>query len=468
MVSRLQSVKTERPLAIMVCGPKGAGKSTFCRILANALLQKAPVAGNKDVPDSEGIAFLDLDPGQPEYSPPGDLSLVRMQSYNLGPPFTHPTPGANRLIKAHHFGYISPKEDPEHYYRCALDLLNHQRLIEKDVRLFPLIINSAGWVQGQGLELLSRLIDSMELTDVIYMSTSGPEEVIDTLTQATSRVKNATLHQLSSQSSDIMTRSAADFRMMQTLSYFHMDEGEGKYLDMRWNPWPLTRVTPLVMHYAGPKQAILAIKSLEISPDIQFAEEYFQCILDGCVVGVVAVDQGKETTAQEPHIIRTFEQDEIMSDQETEISTQASILRTATGIPYLPSSNHTSSNLSPDRSFSLGQALIRGIDSDNKTIHLLTPIPSSALQAHAPNIILVRGSLDTPTWAYREEAELEDGRRRVRDRKANACEGFDEGGRRPWAEKQPWAGVVDGHRKSSGKVRRVRRDIRYRPVGEAI
>lgn len=446
----------------MVCGPKGAGKSTFCRILANALIQKAPAMGHTNVPDNECVAFLDLDPGQPEYSPPGELSLLRLQSWNLGPPFTHPTSGPNQLVRAHHFGHFSPKEDPKHYYRCVLDLLGHYRYMARGYSSCPLIINSAGWIQSNGLELLSDLIHGMSLTDAIYMSTSGPEDVVDTLQEATSR-SHVTFHQLTSQSSDFATKSAADFRMMQTLSYFHMSEPEGDQAEMRWNPGLLTRMAPLVIHYAGPKQGILAVTRLGDAPDQEFVES----ILDGCVVGVVAVDQRNGALAEEYNSNGALEPDERLPDEAADTRNQVFIRRTTSEIPYLSSCNHTTSALSPDRSFSLGQALIRGMDPDNKTIHLLTPIPATAVQAHSPDIVLVRGSLDTPTWAYKEDFEREKAKRRVRERQLDTNEVFDGADTRRWAEKQPWAGLVDGGRGSSGKVRRVRRDVRYRPVGES-
>ena len=464
IVSRLQSLRTERPLAIMVCGPKGAGKSTFCRILANALLTKASAMENEKMADNEGVAFLDLDPGQPEYSPPGDLSLLLLQSWNLGPPFTHPTSGLNQLVRAHHFGHVSPKEDPKHYYRCALDLLDNYRRMARDYRSCPLIINSAGWIQDIGLELLSDFIDGMCLTDVVYMSTSGPEDVIDTLQGATSR-SDVTFHQLLSQSSEMATRTAGDLRMMQTLSYFHLTESEGKVHNMRWNPWPLTGVAPMVIHYSGPKQAILGFTVLGDSDNMEFLNTFLESTFDGCVVGVVAVDHSHWPNTRESDS-GPVDEDESLPDQVADTDNKPSILRTATEIPFLSSSNHTTSRLPPERSFSLGQALIRGIDPNHKTIHLLTPIPTSTLQAHSPNIVLVRGSLDTPTWAYREELELGKAKRRVQECRSKTDEGEDGEERRRWAGRQTWAGIAGGGRRGSGRVRRVRRDIRYRPVGE--
>ena len=45
---------------VAVCGPKGVGKTTFCRFLVNSLLNYHPV-----------VAFLEADVGQCEFTPPG-------------------------------------------------------------------------------------------------------------------------------------------------------------------------------------------------------------------------------------------------------------------------------------------------------------------------------------------------------------------------------------------------------------
>ena len=80
--------------------------------------------------------------------------------------------------------------------------------------------------------------------------------------------------------------------------------------------------------------------------------------------------------------------------------------------------------------------------------------------------MLVRGKLDTPTWAYAEQFEYEKARRRQREKVLGEKEEFGADDVREWAEGQPWASVVDGGRSGSGKVRRVRRDIRYRGQGQ--
>ena len=439
-------------------------------MLANALLLRAPNARR----EARTVALLDLDPGQPEYSPPGELSLIRLQSYNLGPPFTHPAvSGDDQVIKAHHFGYLSSKDDPQHYYSCALDLFSHYRRMTTNQGSCPLIVNCSGWIQGSGLELLINFMHNLDLTDVIYMSTSGPAEVVDVLKEAATRT-NTPLHQLSSQASEVSTRTAADLRMMQTLSYFHLDEPESG--NLRWNPYPLVNILPLVVHYAGPRQDILGVMLLgdEQNP------EFFDSILEGCVVSITVVEDdsaislgrihndGREEkgldTGNEPLDEEVAQNiDDLNGDARHEYS---SLPRTPTGIPYIPAKHLTVGPLPPTTSYSLGQALIRGIDIQTQAFHLLTPVPAFHLVGTHTypkrKIVLVRGRLDTPTWAFAEQIDFERERSRRRERDLGIKEENRPLDVKGLAERQPWASVVEGGRTGSGKVRRVRRDIRYK------
>lgn len=499
------------PAAVLVCGPKGAGKSTFCRMLGNALLTKPTKEAQPNLLLQDLIALLDLDPGQPEFSPPGDVSLSQLHSCNFGPPFTHPTvpPGnGSRLIRSHHVGHLSPKDDPSYYLTCAYDLINTYHGLLRSHPACPIVINCPGWVQGSGLELLAGLIKVLHPTKVVYLSLLGPEEVVDTLSKAASNAKTQ-LHQISSQPSQAVSRTASELRMMQTLSYFHLDEPE--IGNLCWNSCPLIQRAPQVIHYTGPKQAILAVMILgeEQKP------EFFESIFEGCVVGIVVIeDDSVIPVATAPSTHKESEQityEELDSEgvedshMDSEVNDlrpnefpegldnrvpskgrdrngghsdpgygaplhlqHPSIQRTPTGIPYIPPTDHITTPFSPSHSHSLGQALIRSIDPNSKTIHLLTPIPPSTLQSlhrEKRKIVLVRGKLDTPTWAYKEQLELEKTRRRRREQDLGVQEEWDEEAMREWARETPWAGVVEGGRKGSAKARRVRRDIKYRGQG---
>ena len=473
IVSRLIVENEKRPVAVMVCGPKGAGKSSFCRNISNSLLSKGQVIQGR----INKVAFIDLDPGQPELSPPGELSLVLLQSCILGPPFTHPTVcGGNEVIRAHHFGYPYLKENIDHYYRCALDLYNHYQQLARSRGPCPLIVNCSGWIQGSGFEILATLITKLNLTDVIYMSTSGPEEVIDALSEAATQM-NTSLHQLSSQASNVATRTAADLRMMQTVSYFHLDEAEGS--NLRWNPYPLTSQPPFVVHYADRKQAIHAVMILGDAQN----PEFLGSILEGSVVSISVIEAETAFSASSHERDRreahgnderqgSFTADAMQDIDDLEFDgdpdqKSPTIPRTPEGIPYIPATHHIVGPLSPAHSYSLGQALIRSIDTRAQAFHILTPVPPSRLAElhNHPNrkIVLVRGRLDTPTWAYAEDINYERERARIRERElGSGDEGCGQEDVRQWAAKQPWASVVDGGRSGSGKIRRTRRDIRYR------
>ena len=530
MIARLLSADNPRPISVMLCGPKGSGKSTFCRILANSLLTRMDVhsKSNNSVQGGGRVAFLDLDPGQPEFSPPGEISLVQLQSYNFGPPFTHPAPlysKGDQLVRAHHIGAVTPKDDPDHYVRCALDLWNDYRRILKLYPSCPLIINCSGWVLGSGLEILQEFISCMSLTHIIYTSTTGLDEVVGSLMEAAKRVKTP-IHTLTSQPSEFATRTAADLRMMQTLSYFHLEEPEGG--NLRWNPSPLTEMAPLVVHYAGPRQAIFGIMVLGEEQD----PENLMDMLAGCVVGLVAIEDDSAISVQksenvdveiessgEPQIedeqaaedfqttenlqdvqqtpgfnLRMDSSSDVDSDtgsvsnfrasfplEQKELRNKShnhaasakeakrpsahllhpSISRTPEGLPYLPSNP-----LDPRKSHSLGQALIRGIDASTEALHLITPIPAAALQAlhgKKTKIVLVRGKLDAPVWAYKEELVAAASRRRRRKDEKGGVERMTPYEVKEWAKGVPWASVSEeGGKGRAAKVWRVRRHLRTR------
>lgn len=472
----------------MVCGPKGSGKSSFCRILANSLLTIKPAPPQPlDIlkwnfhTSNEGLLFLDIDPGQPEFSPPGEISLIHMRSFNLGVPYTHPmvtSPEGNKVVRAHFVGAISPKDNPDHYLSCVFDLLHHYKLFIFQHPSCALIVNCSGWIQGSGLEILTEIILRVAFTAVVYTSQTGPMEVVESFVDATRRA-GTQFHTLSSQPLNISTRTPSDLRMMQTLSYFHLDTPEAGHL--RWNPSPINEIAPLVVRYAGATQDVFAVMILGEAQD----PEYFSRILEGSVVGLVAIEDDSAITpsvedleSDSSNMVSEKETDEIMidpSDTEQPLPTSnhlnhPSILRTPDNLPYLSSTTGSLSPLPPSKSRSLGQALIRGIDPRSETLHLITPIPTStfqALRSQHTKIIIVRGKLDPPLWAYREDLVLAAARRRRRLKAHGFADRFGVQEMRAWAEGVPWAQVVDGSRaKSSGeKVWRVRRGLKTRGEG---
>lgn len=436
------------------------------------------------------VAVLDLDPGQPEFSPPGEISLLCLRSCNFGTPYAHPVvPPGSRLIRAHHVGAISPKEDPDHYLQCVLDLVVRYRRMLASRPSCRLIVNCSGWVLGSGLEVLVQLINHMALTAVVYMSTTGPAEAVDALLEA-SRDSKTPFHALSSQPTEHATRTAADLRAMQTLSYFHLDEPEGE--NLRWNARPLAEAPPLVVKYAGVKQVIFGVMVLGELLD----PNCLATVLDGSVVGVVAIEDDSALMLEDRRNRNSFDErildDDIeerlglsndtvqdqsgmeqlaattgdptdpQSEQDHEGALQHSrrehlnIHRTTVeNLPYFTAANGACTPLDPSKCRSLGQALVRYIDRETQALHLITPISLdtiSCVHQKKEKIVLVRGKLDTPIWAYQEDSQ------RMRKRMEIAGE-LDLSG---WDEGYPWLKEVTGktNTQKGGKVWRVRRNLK--------
>lgn len=85
---------------------------------------------------------METDVGQPEFTPPGLVSLNIVSSPLFGPPFTHLT----FPLSAYFVGDVTPKDAVMLYVRTVLKLYD-EYLQERDIRL-PLIINTHGWVKG--------------------------------------------------------------------------------------------------------------------------------------------------------------------------------------------------------------------------------------------------------------------------------------------------------------------------------
>lgn len=407
-------------LRVLVCGPKASGKSTFSRYLLNHVLSPAPETENGYI-NTDGCAFLDLDPGQPEFAPMGQVYLAHLRAPFFGPPFTHPSLDDSRdgqILRAHHIGATSPKEDPDHYALATMDLMEQYRSLLTRYPQCPLIVNYPGWIFGQGLEVATWLIKSLGLSDVVYMSEKGPVEVVEPLNMAANEAR-IPMTILPSQPTDFVSRSSAQLRSMQIQSYFHLSHPSG-LTNPLWSDAPLSRTRPITVDYAGEKQGILGIMVLgsHISPAM------LREVLEGAIVGVVAVESpnaimGAATGSTDEPVDDDNEgdidedEDVEMGSGEQQVDGAASgsiadgILRTPEeDLPYLCVGAGTSVPLNPSASNCLGLALIRSVDVKSRKLELSTPIPSSRLhdaieQGH--ELVLVRGQLDNPNWAVSEE-----------------------------------------------------------------
>ncbi|KAL4895556.1 polynucleotide 5'-hydroxyl-kinase grc3 [Aspergillus ambiguus] len=404
-------------LRALICGPKASGKSTFSRYLLNHLLSPAPQTETSYC-NTDGVAFLDLDPGQPEFSPMGQVYLAHLRSPVFGPPFSHPSledSADGTVIRAHHIGATSPKEDPDHYVLAAMDLMDRYRALRASYPQCPLIINYPGWIFGLGLEVATWLVRSLGLSDVVYMSEKGPAEVVEPLGQAAA-ASRIPLTTLPSQPTDFVSRSSAQLRSMQMQSYFHMTRPRAVSTP-QWLDQPMSRTRPFHVHYSGPKQGIRGVMVMgsQIHPDL------LREALDGSIVGVVAVESPTAILGQSEILANGVmggdSTHEAGSDAGSDVnmdavtappaSIDASITRTANeDLPYLFVGAGSCTPLDPKASHCLGLALVRSVNVSSRQIELVTPIGTARIrdalqQGHG--IVLVRGQLDNPNWALSED-----------------------------------------------------------------
>ena len=396
VVARLaiSSTPSNTPLRVMAVGAKSAGKSTFNRLLFNTIVTKQTIGR---------CQYLDLDPGQPEFGPPGQISLVEISAPVLGPPFSHPasaTSTTSRLIRSHTIAATSFRDDTSHYLACVRELLRHV-----DGRQ-PLIVNSCGWVSGAGASVLATLASLMQLTDMVVMDPLE-QSLVDSLT-TNGRNTRITVHRIARQAPRPSSRTPAESRAMQTMAYFHHKPRASSPRQEIWNSTALSSHRPWVVSYASSATGVHAIASYGQPPD----SEFFHEVLDGAVVALVAVED----------------------------ETAYPVLRTTDGVPYISTSAiGIAQTLEPDTSECLGLALIRAIDTDTQTLQLVTPLSEASIaRLMARKIILVRGAFDPPGWAYTEDLYHAGGR--LGDSDINA---------RPWVARAAAVGI-------EGKVWRLR------------
>jgi polynucleotide 5'-hydroxyl-kinase GRC3/NOL9 len=369
-VLRTLSAKTlaePQQLRTVAIGGKSSGKSTFNRILWNHLQSWTSMTR---------CQFLDIDPGQPEFGPPGTISLVEVHAAILGPPYTHFAIREStrwKLVRSHTIAAPSFKEDDDHYKQCVRDLVQHVRPQD------PLIVNSCGWLTGVGMNVLLQLIDDLSITDVVLM---GPVDggFVDLLRQ---NRQSPAVHRAPRRPPRPAVRTPAESRAMQMMSYFHHQLHPGTDYD-RWTGKAISRMRPWTADYSGDEPAIAAVMSYGQAPNPEFVVE----ILEGSIVAINALEQGEAD-----HLLKT-------------------VGKTPEELPFIQSDqDDIFRTLDPKHSRCIGLALVRAIDVTKKQLHLVTSLPESQIASLVKKtVVLVRGSFDAPEWAYLEDLYKEENR----------------------------------------------------------
>ena len=258
------SSSTER-LVCMVEGPKRVGKSTFAKLLLNRLLSKSEISLSRfevRVTDVlrcrfEHVAYLDTDLGQPDFTPPGIVSLsvldrpvLGQSAFSLylnaladfiettGPSFTH----LSLPVASHFLGSTSPASDPAAYL-AAIDALIAHYTHEIEYPLLddlptrapangkikdriPLVINTQGWIKGLGGDLLEKIKATSHPTHLFRFEApveEGRESWNEESQQQVEGGSPSVVYRLDvAEASPLDSKwSPADLRTLAFISYFH-------------------------------------------------------------------------------------------------------------------------------------------------------------------------------------------------------------------------------------------------------
>lgn len=278
---------------------------------------------------------------------------------------------------------------------------------EKITDHIPLVVNTMGWVKGLGADLNKKIENIVQPTDILdiqvplrevpnHYSGASSDVPMDNELYSTCRAYSADvsandlttrLHILEPVSSTLSPfgHSAADYRNISILSYFHA---------IFPNRSAFNNLEQITAHKWEISRPLCAVPPFEVDCGIAFdkviltgagnedvVEEEIGRVLNGAVVGLVAFDP---------------------SANDEEIDSEGRSALKTLGIPY----TRGRSPPSPGSSSCVGLGIIRGVSPPSPSspskvtqtttyLQLLTPLPRIVL--NRPRV-LVKGELELPVW----------------------------------------------------------------------
>jgi len=191
-VAELLSYRPDAParLVVAVCGPKGAGKSTFCRHVATQ--------------SSGAVLLLDADVARPELTLPGLVSLYKL------------APGQEERVT---LGRIFLGDDSA--VRCPVQYLNALGELvdlaeQPAVSALPLVVDTMGWGTGLVKNVLEALLTRLAPSDVVQIVPAHKMETLGSVLPAGLGAKVWTLepaveHRQREAADDVTVRAVALF-----------------------------------------------------------------------------------------------------------------------------------------------------------------------------------------------------------------------------------------------------------------
>lgn len=140
----------------MVVGPCDVGKSTLCRILLNYAVRM----GRRPI-------FVDLDVGQGHIAIPGTVgALLVERPSNVVEGFSQQAP----LV--FHFGHKTPQANVALYNLLVTrlaEVCTDRLQANKKAKASGIVINTCGWVKGEGYKLLTHAAQAFEVDAILVL-----------------------------------------------------------------------------------------------------------------------------------------------------------------------------------------------------------------------------------------------------------------------------------------------------------
>ena len=173
---------------LVVCGPKCVGKSSFSVYLVNYLLNRY-----------DYILYVECDPGQPEFIPPGSLGLQALTKAKIGPAYTHKVFSDINYF----YGSNTPSSNPELYIEIIKELWTYVVSLDYEKNNIVTVVNTCGWVEGLGISLLSDLVYLMKPSVLVAHYITGREWFVNLTAESINRNRVFTRTQENSAAYDV-------------------------------------------------------------------------------------------------------------------------------------------------------------------------------------------------------------------------------------------------------------------------
>nr|CAD7605827.1 unnamed protein product [Timema genevievae] len=327
----------------VVCGGKGVGKSTFLRYMVNSSLTR-----------HDAVLFLDVDPGQSEFSVPGCVSAVIVKEPLLGPNFTHLQQAA-RLVFV---GDIDVAKCPFHYLECVRNVAEFC-WSDPELRNMPWFINTMGFTQGLGLELLFGVLHLVRPTHLYELKSARNKHNFLKPLSCEYMNQHHSFWQRDLAASDLDYASfSLDSVAVQTIQKVSRGLKPKECRDLVVLAYLSTLGVPL--HEAVPYVAPLARLKLAVTHEtVHFS--HVLSVMNANLVALCVSDSNQGVTADDP-----------------------SFPMILTGQPVAPC---------------LGFGIVRGVSLEESQVYLVTPLSGDKL---AGVNCLLKGAIDLPPNLYWE------------------------------------------------------------------